>query len=253
MKISIITTTFNSSKTILKCISSIKNQKYKNIEKIWIDNSSTDETYKILNRYKNNKTKLFQVQHKSISEAWNIGLKKSTGDIIGFLNSDDFLSNENTIKKIAETFKIRKCDCVYTDVFYVNTKGKIIRNWKANEYLNKNQTYEYFNNKLEFGWMAPHPGLYVKKNLINKIGFFNNTYKVSFDYDFIIRLLKYKKIKAFYLPIVSVKMLTGGNSNKIKNIICKMKEDFKIIKRHKIGGYKTLFLKNISKLNQFFR
>ena len=101
--------------------------------------------------------------------------------------------------------------------------------------------------------MAPHPGLYVKKNLINKIGFFNNTYKVSFDYDFIIRLLKYKKIKAFYLPIVSVKMLTGGNSNKIKNIICKMKEDFKIIKRHKIGGYKTLFLKNISKLNQFFR
>ena len=84
MKISIITTTFNSSKTILKCISSIKNQKYKNIEKIWIDNSSTDETYKILNRYKNNKTKLFQVQHKSISEAWNIGLKKVLETLLVF-------------------------------------------------------------------------------------------------------------------------------------------------------------------------
>ena len=252
MKISIITTTFNSSKTILKCISSIKNQKYRNIETIWIDNSSTDETYKILNRYKNNKTKLIQVKHKSISEAWNIGVKKSTGDIIGFLNSDDFLSNENTIKKIANTFKLKRCDCVYTDVFYLNNKGKIIRNWKANTFSNENQTYKYFNNKLKFGWMMPHPGLYVKKNLINKIGFFNNTYKVSFDYDFIIRLLKYKGIKAFYLPIVSVKMLTGGNSNKIQNIIRKMKEDLKIIKRHKIGGLRTLFLKNFSKLSQFF-
>ena len=252
MKISIITTTFNSSKTILKCISSIKNQKYRNIEIIWIDNSSTDETYKILNRYKNNKTKLIQVKHKSISEAWNIGVKKSTGDIVGFLNSDDFLSNENTIKKIANTFKLKRCDCVYTDVFYLNNKGKIIRNWKANTFSNENQTYKYFNNKLKFGWMMPHPGLYVKKNLINKIGFFNNTYKVSFDYDFIIRLLKYKRIKAFYLPIVSVKMLTGGNSNKIQNIIRKMKEDLTIIKRHKIGGFRTLFLKNFSKLNQFF-
>ena len=252
MKISIITTTFNSSKTILKCISSIKNQKYRNIEMIWIDNSSTDETYKILNRYKNNKTKLIQVKHKSISEAWNIGVKKSTGDIIGFLNSDDFLSNENTIKKIANTFKLKRCDCVYTDVFYINNEGKIIRNWKANTFSNENQTYKYFNNKLKFGWMMPHPGLYVKKNLINKIGFFNDTYKVSFDYDFIIRLLKYKKIKAFYLPIVSVKMLTGGNSNKIQNIIRKMKEDLEIIKKHKIGGFRTLFLKNFSKLNQFF-
>ena len=252
MKISIITTTFNSSKTILKCISSIKNQKYRNIEMIWIDNSSTDETYKILNRYKNNKTKLIQVKRKSISEAWNIGVKKSTGDIISFLNSDDFLSNENTIKKIVNTFKLKRCDCVYTDVFYLNNSGKIIRNWKANTFSNENQTYKYFNNKLKFGWMMPHPGLYVKKNLINKIGFFNNTYKVSFDYDLIIRLLKYKRIKAFYLPIVSVKMLTGGNSNKIQNIIRKMKEDLKIIKRHKIGGFRTLFLKNFSKLNQFF-
>ena len=66
MKISIITTTFNSSKTILKCISSIKKQSYRDIEMIWIDNSSTDETYKILNKYKNKKTKLVKVKHKSI-------------------------------------------------------------------------------------------------------------------------------------------------------------------------------------------
>jgi glycosyltransferase len=253
MKISIITTTFNSSKTILKCISSIKKQSYRDIEMIWIDNSSTDETYKILDKYKNKKTKLIKVKRKSISEAWNIGVKKSNGDIIGFLNSDDTFSNKNTIKKIVNTFKFKNCNSVYTDIFYVDDKGKIIRNWKANIYSDKNQTYEYFTDKLKFGWMMPHPGLYLKKNLINKVGFFDNNYKVSFDYDFIVRLLKNKKIKAFYLPIVSVKMLIGGNSNKIKNIVLKMREDLRIIKKHKIGGYITLFFKNLSKLNQFFK
>ena len=252
MKFSIITTTYNSAQTIFKCISSLKNQTYKNIELIWIDNSSKDSTYKILNKYKNRNTKLIKVKNKSISEAWNIGVRKSTGDIIGFLNSDDILSNKNIIKEISNTFKSRKCNVVYTDINYVNKNGKIIRNWKANLFTNKTETKNYYKKKINLGWMMPHPGLYIKKKLIKKIGFFNNNFKVSFDYDYIIRLLKNKNVSSNYLPIVSVKMLIGGNSNKIKNIIHKMIEDFKIIKKYKLGGYQTLFLKNVSKLNQFF-
>ena len=99
MKFSIITTTYNSAQTIFKCISSLKNQTYKNIELIWIDNSSEDETYKILKKNKNSNTKLIKVKKKSISEAWNIGIKKSTGDIIGFLNSDDFYY-ENALETV---------------------------------------------------------------------------------------------------------------------------------------------------------
>ena len=98
----------------------------------------------------------------------------------------------------------------------------------------------------------PHPGLYIKKKLVKKIGFFNNNFKISFDYDYIIRLLKNKNVKSNYLPVVSVKMLIGGNSNKVKNIIRKMREDLKIIKKYKLGGFQTLFLKNVIKLNQFF-
>ena len=130
---------------------------------------------------------------------------------------------------------------VYTDIHYVNKNGKIIRNWKANLFTNIIETKSYYNNKISYGWMMPHPGLYVKKNLLKKIGFFNNNFKISFDYDFIIRLLKNKDVNSYYLPIVSVKMLIGGNSNKIKNIIFKMKEDLKIIKKYKLGGYQTLF------------
>lgn len=252
MKFSIITTTYNSAQTIFKCVSSLKNQTYKNIELIWIDNSSVDATYKILNKNKNKNTKLIKVKNKSISEAWNIGIRKSTGDIIGFLNSDDVLSNKTVIKKISKIFKSKKCNMVYTDIHYVNKKGKIIRNWKANLFTNKIETENYYNKKIIFGWMIPHPSLYVKKKFIKKIGFFNNKFKISFDYDFIIRLLKHRNVNSYYLPIVSIKMLIGGNSNKIKNIFLKMREDLKIIKKYKLGGYQTLFLKNILKLNQFF-
>lgn len=252
MKFSIITTTYNSAQTIFKCISSIKNQNYKNIELIWIDNSSVDETYKILKKNKNSNTKLIKVKKKSISEAWNIGIRKSTGDIIGFLNSDDILSNKNIIKQISETFESNKCNMVYTDIHYVNKNGKVIRNWKANLFSNIIETKSYYKNKISYGWMMPHPGLYVRKKFIKKVGFFNDNFKISFDYDFIIRLLKNKDVNSYYLPIVSVKMLIGGNSNKIKNIIFKMKEDLKIIKKYKLGGYQTLILKNILKFNQFF-
>ena len=140
MKFSIITTTYNSSQTIFKCISSLRNQTYKNIELIWIDNSSEDTTYEILNKYKSRNTKLIKVKNKSISEAWNIGIKKSTGDIVSFLNSDDILSNKNIIKKISNIFKSKKCNAVYTDIHCVNKNGKIIRNWKANLFTNKTET-----------------------------------------------------------------------------------------------------------------
>jgi len=147
MKFSIITTTYNSAQTIFKCISSLKKQNYKNIELIWIDNSSEDETYKILKKNKNSNTKLIKVKKKSISEAWNIGIKKSTGDIIGFLNSDDVLSKRNIIKQISDTFKSKKCNMVYTDIHYVNKNGKIIRNWKANLFTNKTETKNYYKKK----------------------------------------------------------------------------------------------------------
>ena len=147
MKFSIITTTYNSSQTIFKCISSLRNQTYQNIELIWIDNSSEDTTYEILNKYKSRNTKLIKVKNKSISEAWNIGIRKSTGDIVGFLNSDDILSNKNIIKKISNIFKSKKCNTVYTDIHCVNKNGKIIRNWKANLFTNKTETKNYYKKK----------------------------------------------------------------------------------------------------------
>ena len=83
---------------------------------------------------------------------------------------------------------------VYTDIHYVNKNGKIIRNWKANLFTNIIETKSYYNNKISYGWMMPHPGLYVKRKFIKKIGFLTIILKYPLT---TILLLDYLKIKIY--------------------------------------------------------
>ncbi len=252
MKFSIITTTFNSVKTIESCINSLKTQNYSSLDLIWIDNNSTDGTYEYLEKHCSKVTQLIKVKNTTIVEAWNIGLERSKGDIICFLNSDDQYCSENTINDVAELFVNKNTNLVYSDIIYINKNQKILRNWVCDKYTEGVKDNNYFETKINNGWMPAHPGFFIKKEIINKIGNFNTKYKISFDYDFMIRCLKNKNINAKYLNSKTVKMLAGGNSNKLKNILKKMSEDLEIIKNNEIGNFKTLILKNTSKLSQFF-
>lgn len=104
MKISIITITYNSEKTIEETILSIINQNYQNIEYIIIDGGSKDNTLNIINKYKTKISKVISEPDNGISDAFNKGIREATGDIIGIINSDDILNidtlNElNNIKK----------------------------------------------------------------------------------------------------------------------------------------------------------
>lgn len=251
MKISVITTTFNSESTIIKTLKSLQGQNYDNVEYVWIDNNSTDKTFEILTKNSTKNTILLQVNNTSISEAWNLGIKKSTGDIIYFLNSDDVLNDDEVFSKVVSTFNANKCNIIMGNILYVNDKNKIVRNWKINIFENviipQNKIYSF----LKMGWMPPHPGFFIHRNIFyNKI-FFNNSYKISFDYDFMIKSLISKNSKPVYLNYTISRMLIGGNSNKLKNIIQKMKEDLKIIYENKTGNFLTLILKNLRKLPQF--
>lgn len=252
MKISIITLTYNSINTIEKTIKSIKSQTYKNIEKIWIDNKSTDGTLEFLRKHHDNKTILISEKDKGIVDAFNKGAKIATGEVIGFLHSDDEFYNKNTIKNIAQKFKSSKINLVYGNLNYITKNNKIIRKWYADNTTNE----KIINNqntiltKLKLGWMPPHPTVYIKKKFFKRVGYYNKKYSISFDYDHLIRIFLNNKLKCCYIPKVLINMSTGGNSNKLKNIINKMVEDYKIIKENKIGNLLTLIIKNIRKLPQ---
>lgn len=111
MKISIITTTFNSEKTIRDTIESIINQTYTDYEYIIIDGASDDHTIDIVKEYEpilGNKLKWISEKDKGIYDAMNKGILLATGEIIGILNSDDFFSSNNILDTISKSFQNEK-------------------------------------------------------------------------------------------------------------------------------------------------
>jgi glycosyltransferase len=248
MKVSIITPTLNSERFIRDCVESVKNQSCLDIEHIIVDGGSLDSTLKIIKEYEESyNLKLIIGKDNGIYDALNKGIKSSTGEIIGILHSDDLYSNDKVIEKVVSIFKLQKIDSCYGDLYYVkeNDINKIIRYWKSGDYKRE---------KLKYGFMLPHPTFFVKKEIYEKYGVFDTSFKISGDYELMVRFLYKNKISCYYLPEVLVKMRVGGNSNKnLKHILIKMKEDYRVIKKYNLGGIDTLLLKSFIKIPQFFK
>lgn len=248
MKVSVITATYNSAKSIESCLFSVLNQNYNDIEYVIIDGESSDQTLSILNKFaaEFNQIKIFSEKDSGIYDALNKGISLTSGDIIGFVHSDDFLESNNIIHEIVSMFKSDNLDGVYGDLQYVdkgNTQN-VKRNWTSCKF-NKSL--------LKKGWMPPHPTLFLKKEVYEKHGFFDLSYSISADYDFILRIFNDSELKFKYLPKVITKMRFGGVSNRsLKNIIKKSKEDYRAIISNNIGNFLTLIRKNFSKIKQLF-
>ena len=248
MRITLITATFNSASSIKTCLDSVVLQNYNDLEYLIIDGKSSDATLKIIKVYQQKFPfiKLISEKDSGIYDALNKGVQLASGDIIGFVHSDDFLEFNDIIYHIVSMTKSENLDGVYGDLQYVdksNTK-KIIRSWKSCDFKPR---------LLKQGWMPPHPTLFLKKEVYQKHGIFDLSYRISADYDFLLRIFKDPELKFGYLPKVITKMRVGGASNKsLKNIIKKSKEDYRAIRINNIGNFLTLARKNFSKIKQLF-
>ena len=248
IKITILTVVFNRVDTILNALESVKNQIKNNfiLEHIIIDGASTDGTLEILKNFPTEDLVLISEPDKGIYDALNKGLTLATGDIIGIMHSDDFYASNDVLQSVAAIFKGSNIDFLYGDIDYVDKKNefKVIRSWRSGNFSSR---------KLYFGWMPPHPSVFFKKALISKLGHFNTHFKIAADYDFMLRYLGDDKLNIFYIPRTLVKMRIGGESNRsLKKLFIKASEDHLIIKDHRLGGFFTLIMKNISKIKQFF-
>jgi glycosyltransferase involved in cell wall biosynthesis len=245
-KISIITVCLNSERTIEQTIISVKNQSYQNYEHIFIDGGSEDATVKIIKKHFNSKIKLFLFKKKGIYNAFNKGIDIAKGRIIGFLNSDDFFYNSDTLKKISHSFNDKTVMVAYGNILLVNQNNtrKIVRTWT-------NSAKTIFD--IQRGWCPPHPSFYCRKLCYIKFGKYNTKYGNSNDIDLMIRFLYLKKLKAKYIPNFLVKMRTGGVSTKnIFNIIIQNYQNYKII-RDNMSGFKFIkyfFYKFLFKIKQ---
>ena len=248
MLFSIITASYNSNFSIESCLTSILAQSIKQVEIIVIDGQSTDGTVDKIQSLaeKHSNIKLVSEPDKGIYDALNKGLALASGDVIGFVHSDDMLAQTDILEKIQNCFTTKNIDGVYGDLEYVNRldTNQVVRYWKS---------CSFSNSLLSKGWSPPHPTLYLKKSVYEKHGHFDLNFKISSDYDFMIRVFKDERLSCMYLSEIITKMRVGGASNKnLKNIIIKSLEDYKIIRKNKSGNLYTLIRKNTSKLSQFF-
>lgn len=245
IKVSIITSSYNSSETIDDTIISVNNQSYSNIEHVFIDGNSSDNSVEIINESSSREKVLVSEKDKGIYDAMNKGVALASGDIVAILNSDDFYADENVVSDIIDLFENSGADAVYADLDYITEdKTKVVRKWRSGSYSH---------GMFKWGWMPPHPTLFVKKEVYEKYGNFNLELKSAADYEIMLRFIHKQKIKLSYLEKVTVKMRVGGLSNSsIKHRIFANNEDRKA---WRINGLKpyffTLYLKPLRKIFQY--
>ncbi len=171
MKITVITVCRNSADTIEKAIQSVLSQKYYDLEYIIIDGGSTDGTLDIIEKYRNDISVCISEPDNGIYDAMNKGLGKAHGDIVAFLNSDDWYINDvDVLKKVEQYFLDSNADIVSGNV-YLYQDGK----------LDKLDRSKPEGENIFFGIVCPHPAMFVKREVYTRLGGFDTSYKIAAD------------------------------------------------------------------------
>ena len=232
MKVTIITISYNSEKTIKATLKSVIDQKYKNIEHIVIDGNSNDNTIKICKTFPHI-FNLISDKDKGVYDAFNKGLKIATGEIIGFLNSDDIFYDRDSLQNIVNGFD-KNIDAVFGNLNFYNKKNKIIRKW-----ISKPYEKGAFNK----AWMPPHPTFYCKKKIYDKFGNYNDSFKIAGDFELMLRFIDCNSIKTKFLNKNLIKMKAGGISNSgLKSKFKILNEEFRSFRLNKIKFNKIFYL-----------
>lgn len=244
MTLSIITVTYNSGKYLNDTLKSILNQNFP-VEYILVDGGSTDNSLKIIKGFKNQFDgclKWISEKDNGIYDAMNKGIRMATGDVIGFLNSDDALSSPDAISKQIELLEKSGADAVYGDVQYVkwDDLSSPVRYYSSAKFRRW---------KMRMGFMPAHPTFYCKKEIYEKYGLFNLDYKIAADFECLLRFIYVHHIKTVYNPMQVVTMRTGGaSSSGWKSHKQIMKDHLKALHEHHI--YSNVF---ILSLRYFFK
>lgn len=231
MKVSIITATYNSSKTLKDTIESVLHQDYNNIEYILVDGASSDATLDIIKSYEpkfGGRLKYVSEPDKGLYDAMNKGIAMATGDVVGILNSDDFLNDTGIISMVVKHMKDTDVDAIYGDVHYVNDNNlaKCVRYYSS----------KIFSPKLmRLGFMPAHPSFYCRTKVYREKGMFDLNFKQAADFELLLRLIYCERIKTQYIPYDFVTMRTGGlSSSGIKSHKAIMKDHCRALKHNQV-------------------
>ena len=249
MKVSLITVCYNSANTIKAAMESALEQNGVEIEYIVVDGGSTDGTVDMIKEYAN-KTSNYRLTTGDFTFRWisecdsgmydaiNKGIRMATGDVVGILNADDMFESQDTLAHIVDCFNRvetrregERVDAVYADIRFV--KGDL------------QTTSRYYSAKrwkpwmLQWGKMPPHPSVYIRRGLFDKLGFYKLGYDIAADYELLIRYLRKAGIKTRYLNECVVRMRMGGKSTRGWNSLMTLNRE--IVRANRENGYFCVF------------
>jgi glycosyltransferase involved in cell wall biosynthesis len=238
MKISVITVCYNSAKTLERALRSVVEQDYRNVEHIVIDGGSSDGTADILAAYRAGLTCLVTEPDHGIYDAMNKGLALARGEVICFLNSDDYYASPTVLSKVARKMQVQKLDALMGDVGYFHQRSphRIVRRFRSDRFTPE---------RLSWGWMPAHPALFLNKNVVRRVGKFRTDYRIAGDFEFIVRAFHGHALHYEHIPEVLVLMQTGGVST--GGWRSKMLLNREVLRACRENGLQTHILKILSK------
>lgn len=238
MKISVITVCYNSVRTLERSLKSVAAQDWSAVEHIVIDGASTDGTREILERFSSRLACLVSEPDNGIYDAMNKGLAHATGDIVCFLNADDHYACANVLSKVASQMEDHNLDALMGDVgfFHQRNPERRVRRYRSDRFRPS---------RLAWGWMPAHPALFLRKEVVQRVGLFKTDYRIAGDFEFIVRAFHGHTLRYRHFPEVFVNMQTGGVST--SGWRAKIRLNQEVLRACRENGLQTNMLKILSK------
>jgi glycosyltransferase involved in cell wall biosynthesis len=250
LKISVVTVTYNCASVLSDCLASVESQSSRSFEHIVVDGASTDGTLGVLQAHRSQLALLISEPDCGIYDAMNKGISLATGDIIGFLNADDFYAHDRVLEDVEHCFVADPTiDACYADLVYVKRFDPFcrVRYWQSKSFLP---------GAFSRGWSPPHPTFFARRSVYERFGRFDLSYRIAADMELMMRFMEVYKVRVNYVPDVWVKMRIGGTTNKnLRNIWIQNLEVLRALKSHGFPANPASFLANkfLSRGLQFVR
>lgn len=238
IKITIITVCYNSAVTITDTLNSVRKQSYPHIEHIIIDGGSSDDTVHLARKYGRSGIVVLSEPDQGIYDAMNKGLRLATGDVVGFLNADDYYANDSILAEVARPFILENVDAVFgdTEFFHSEQPEKSIRRYRSHRFTPQ---------RIAWGWMPAHPTLFLRRSLFIQKGTFKTHYRIAGDFELVARFFADNTLAYRYLSQVMVRMRMGGvSTGGLRNTLLLNQE---VMRACRENGIATNWFKILSK------
>jgi glycosyltransferase involved in cell wall biosynthesis len=205
MKVSIITVTYNAASTLPDTLHSVARQTLPGVEHILVDGGSKDDTLAIARDVGAHLATVVSERDRGLYDAMNKGVRLSSGDVVGFLNADDWYADAEVLRSVAEAFEAG-ADIVYGDLVLIDPHPPhtVKRIWRDRLH----QADDFFRS----GWQPAHPTTFVRRSVFDAAGGFDLRWRISADYAFLAHAMRLPGVRLAYVARTLVNMRVGGLS-----------------------------------------